>query len=148
MRVLSTFNTWVYGLSGGRLMGRVPSGAPVCLLTTRGRKSGRLRTVPLLYLRDGGDYVVVASQGGAPQHPGWYFNLEADPKAEMALGRHRIPVVARPVAPDQREHLWPRLVANYPPYAQYQSRTTRLIPLMRLSPTTPSSQQEPADEAS
>ena len=124
----------LYRGSGGRLLGRVPSGAPVCLLTTTGRKSGRRRSVPLLYLRDGNDVVVVASLGGAPQHPGWYFNLRADPKAEVEIGRLRFAAVARDVGEDERAALWPRLVAMYPAYENYQRRTTRRIPVVRLSP--------------
>ena len=73
MRVASTLNVRVYRLSGGKWLGRFPSGAPVCLLTTKGRKSGLPRTVPLLYLKEGNDLLVVASQGGAPQHPAWYL---------------------------------------------------------------------------
>jgi F420H(2)-dependent quinone reductase len=134
IRGASRLNVWVYRLSGGRWLGRFPSGAPVCLLTTAGRKSGRRRSVPLLYLRDGNDFVVVASQGGAPQHPGWYFNLKADPKAEVEIGRSRFSVVAQPVADDERATLWPRLVAIYPPYEDYQRRTARRIPVLRLSP--------------
>jgi deazaflavin-dependent oxidoreductase (nitroreductase family) len=130
----SHLNTWAYRASGGRWLGRFPSGAPVCLLTTTGRKSGRRLSVPLLYLRDGNDFVVVASQGGAPQHPGWYFNLQAEPKAEVEIGRSRFSVVAQPVADDERAALWPRLIEIYPPYENYQRRTTRRIPVLRLSP--------------
>ena len=71
MRTGSALNAWVYRLTGGRWLGRLRSGAPICLLITKGRKSGQRRTVPLLFLEEGGDLVVVASQGGAPQHPGW-----------------------------------------------------------------------------
>ncbi len=134
MRTGSALNTWIYQVSGGRWLGRFPSGAPVCLLTTRGRKSGQRRTVPLLYLADGDDLVVVASQGGAPQHPGWYFNLVADPTAEVQVGHRRFPVAARTVSAEEKAVLWPRLVAIYPPYEAYQQRTTRSIPVMRLSP--------------
>jgi F420H(2)-dependent quinone reductase len=134
LRGASRLNVWVYRMSGGRLLGRFPSGAPVCLLTTAGRKSGRRRSVPLLYLRDGNDLVVVASQGGAPQHPGWYFNLRADPKAEVEIGGSRFAVIARSVSEDERTTLWPRLVEMYPPYENYQRRTTRRIPVVRLSP--------------
>lgn len=130
----SHLNTWVYRASGGRWLGRFPSGAPVCLLTTIGRKSGRRRTTPLLYLRDGKDLVVVASQGGAPQHPSWYFNLQANPNAKVELGRSHFAVIARQVGEDERAALWPRLVAIYPPYETYQRRTTRRIPLLRLTP--------------
>jgi len=134
LRGVSRLNVWVYRLSGGRWLGRFPSGAPVCLLTTAGRKSGRRRSVPLLYLRDGNDFVVVASQGGAPQHPGWYFNLQGDPKTEVEIGRSRFPVIARTVGEEERAALWPRLVAIYAPYETYQRRTTRHIPVVRLGP--------------
>ena len=134
MHVASALNVRVYRLSGGKWLGRFPSGAPVCLLTTKGRKSGLPRTVPLLYLKEGEDLLVVASQGGAPQHPAWYLNLEVEPLAEVEIGRRRIPVAARRVSEDERTELWPRLVNLYPPYAAYQRRTTRLIPVMRLSP--------------
>jgi len=134
MRTVSALNTCIYQVSGGRWLGRFPSGAPVCLLTTQGRKSGQRRTVPLLYLADGDDLVLVASQGGAPQHPGWYFNLVANPTAEVQVGRRRFPVVARTVSSEEKAALWPRLVAIYPPYDDYQRRTTRSIPVMRLSP--------------
>jgi deazaflavin-dependent oxidoreductase (nitroreductase family) len=135
LRTGSTLNTWIYQLSGCRWLGHFPSGAPVCLLTTKGRKSGQRRTVPLLYLADGDDLVVVASQGGAPQHPGWYFNLVANPTAEVQVGRRRFPVTARTVSAEEKAALWPRLLAIYPPYDDYQRRTTRSIPVMRLSPT-------------
>jgi len=134
LRVASALNVLIYRLSRGRWLGRFPSGAPVCLLTTKGRKSGRSRTVPLLYLVDGNDFIVVASQGGRPQHPGWYFNLEADPSAELTMGSRRLLVTAQRVSEEERARLWLRLVAIYPPYRGYQRRTTRLIPVVRLSP--------------
>ncbi len=133
LRTMSALNTWIYRRSGGKLMGCFPSGAPVCLLTTRGRKSGQNRTVPLLYLKDGDDWVMVASQGGAPQHPGWYLNLEADPNAEMEIGAERFAVHARRVGDEEKAKLWPRLVAIYPPYDKYQRRTSRSIPVVRLT---------------
>jgi deazaflavin-dependent oxidoreductase (nitroreductase family) len=134
LHAFSALNAWIYQVSGGRLLGRFSSGAPVCLLTTQGRKSGQRRTVPLLYLADGDDLVVVASQGGAPQHPAWYFNLVADPHAEVQIGRGRFPVTARIVSAEEKAALWPRLVAIYPPYEAYQQRATRDIPVLRLSP--------------
>ena len=133
MRTASAFNTWVYRVSDGRFGARF-AGAPVCLLTTQGRKSGQRRTVPLLFLADGDDLVVVASQGGAPAHPGWYFNLVADLTAEVQLGGRRFAVTARTVGAEERATLWPRLVAIYPPYEAYQHRTPRSIPVVRLSP--------------
>ncbi len=134
LHAASALNAWVYRLSGGRLGARFPSGAPVCLLTTTGRRSGRTRTVPLLYLTDDGGFVVVASQGGAPQHPGWYHNLQASPNAMLQIGRRRMAVTANAIGAEERERLWPRLVALYPPYEGYRRRTTRVIPLVRLAP--------------
>jgi F420H(2)-dependent quinone reductase len=134
MRVASALNVLVYRLSRGKWLGRFPSGAPVCLLTTKGRKSGRRRTVPLLYLADGKDFIVVASQGGRPQHPGWYLNLEADPSVELTIGSRRLPFTAQRVREEEKAQLWPRLVQIYPPYEDYQRRTKRLIPVVRLSP--------------
>jgi F420H(2)-dependent quinone reductase len=134
LRVASALNVLIYRLSHGKLLGRFPSGAPVCLLTTNGRKSGRSRTVPLLYLADGNDFIVVASQGGRPQHPSWYFNLEANPYGELTTGSRRLTVAARQVSEEEKAQLWPRLVEIYPRYQDYQRRTTRLIPVVRLSP--------------
>ncbi|HET8996805.1 MAG TPA: nitroreductase family deazaflavin-dependent oxidoreductase [Acetobacteraceae bacterium] len=137
MHALSALNAWVYRASGGRLLGRFSSGAPVCLLTTMGRRSGQTRTVPLLYLPDGADFIVVASQGGAPQHPGWYLNLQANPRAELQAGRQRFPVIGHVLDAAERARFWPKLVAIYPAYQTYQQRTTREIPLLRLSPAAP-----------
>jgi deazaflavin-dependent oxidoreductase (nitroreductase family) len=137
LRAIGALNTWVYRLSGGKIMGRMPTGAPICLLTTTGRKSGQRRTVPLLYLADGDDFIVVGSQGGAPRHPGWFLNLEANPQAEVELGRRRVPVTARRLSDEERDRFWPRLVAIYPPYEEYRRRTARSIPVLRLSPRAP-----------
>ena len=134
MRTASAFNTWVYRVSDGRFGATFAGGAPVCLLTTQGRKSRQRRTVPLLYLADGDDLVVVASQGGAPIHPGWYFNLVAEPTAEVQVGRRRFAVTGRAVSEAEKAALWPRVVAIYPPYEAYQRRTTRSIPVVRLRP--------------
>ena len=134
MRIGSALNVLVYRLSRGKWLSRFPSGAPICLLTTKGRKSGKRRTVPLLYLADGKDFVVVASQGGRPQHPGWYLNLKADPSGALTIGRQRFPILARRVSEEEKAQLWPRLVEIYRPYEDYQRRTKRLIPVVRLSP--------------
>jgi deazaflavin-dependent oxidoreductase (nitroreductase family) len=134
LRTVGALTSWIYRMSGGRWLGRFPSGAPVCLLTTKGRKSGQRRTVPLLFLTDGDDLVVVASQSGAPVHPGWYFNLVADPVNEVQVGRRCFAVVARTVSEAEKAALWPALVAIYPPYEVYKQRTTRSIPVVRLSP--------------
>ena len=134
LKLMSVLNTWAFRLTGGWLGGKFRGGAPVCLVTMRGRKTGEPRTAPLLYLRDGGDLIVVASKGGMSKHPVWYLNLEANPRCEVELGREKRSMTARRVSPEEKAKLWPRLCAMYPDYADYQARTTRDIPVLRLSP--------------
>jgi deazaflavin-dependent oxidoreductase (nitroreductase family) len=123
----------VYRLSSGRVAGNVPSGAPICLLTTTGRKTGRTRTVPLLYLPDAGDLVVVASRGGMARHPAWYLNIVANPNVMVEVGAVRRPMRARVASDDEKARCWPRLVAAYEHFASYQLRTDRDIPVVILS---------------
>ena len=137
VRWMSALNTWIYRASGGRLGAKFLRGAPVFLLVTRGRRSGEPRTAPLLYLRDGENFVVVASKGGMSHHPLWYLNLEADPDCEVELGRDRLPMRARRASAAEKAALWPRLVAMYPDYADYQARTERDIPVVILTPRRP-----------
>jgi deazaflavin-dependent oxidoreductase (nitroreductase family) len=134
VKIMSRLNTWIYRLSGGRIGGRFPSGAPVLLLTTIGRKSGRPQTAPLLYLQDGDTYVVVGSKGGMPHHPLWFRNLEANPQVEIEVGTRRMAMTARRATAAEKAALWPRLVAMYSSFADYQARTTRQIPVIILTP--------------
>ena len=104
------------------------------ILTTTGRRSGRLHRVPLLFLREGSSLVVIASYGGRPNNPDWYLNLVAHPKAEAQIrGRQQV-VTARVGSPEERSMWWPRIVEAYEGYNQYQSRTDRLIPIVILEP--------------
>lgn len=130
---LSTFHRMVYRATGGRL-GRRLVGNDMVLLTTRGKQSGRSHTVPLLYLRDGEDLVVIASWGGRPYHPDWYSNLEAHPRATVQVRNRSWPVTSTTMNGDEREEWWPRIVDAYHGYAEYQSRTDRSIPVVRLRP--------------
>ena len=134
IRAMSALNTWVYKLSGGRVGGRFLRGAPILLLTTRGRKSGQPRTTPLLYLADGSRVVVVGSQGGMPSHPLWYRNLVANPDVEVQTGRERRAMRARTASPDEKRALWPRLTDMYRDFDDYQKRTARDIPVVILEP--------------
>lgn len=138
VQVMSKVNTWLYRASGGKLGAKFMRGAPVFLLITRGRKSGAARTAPLIYLQDGADYVLVASKGGMSHHPAWYLNLEANPDCEVEIGRQRLPMRARRVSDAEKAELWPRLLEVYPDYDDYQARTTRNIPVIRLTPRQPS----------
>ena len=120
----------LYRALGGRLVGRFGR-APMLLLTTTGRKSGQPRTLPLVYI-PGEPPLVIASNGGAARHPQWYANLLSDPHAEVRIGAVSRRVVARTLEGDEREEGWRRAVAIYGPYASYQRRTERQIPVVAL----------------
>lgn len=134
IKVMSRLNTWSYRVTGGRLGGRFRGGAPVMLLTTIGRKTGRRLTTPLLYLRDGERVVTVASKGGMDRHPLWYHNLVANADVDVQIGAAVAPMRAHTASDDDKAQLWPKLVAMYPDYASYQARTTRNIPVVVLTP--------------
>jgi F420H(2)-dependent quinone reductase len=134
VKAMTVFNVWVYRLTGGRVFGRFLRGAPICLLTTTGRRSGEPRTVALLYLEDGSDVVVVGSKGGMSQHPLWYRNLDANPDAEVQIGGAVRAMRAQRLSDEEKAALWPRLTAMYRDFDDYQARTTRNIPVIRLSP--------------
>jgi len=108
------------------------NGTSVLLLTTVGRKTGEERTTPLIYGRDGDDYVVVASKGGSPEPPGWYANLREQPDVEVQVLGDRFPARARTAAPDEKPALWERMIGLWPDYENYQRRTDREIPVVVL----------------
>jgi len=122
-----------YRMSGGRLGSKL-MGLPVLLLTTKGRKSGEARTSPLMYLPRGKDFVVIASYLGQPKHPAWFLNLRANPVADVQLGTAHQRVRAREAEGSEREELWRTVVAKTPDYAEYQTRTSRRIPVVVLTP--------------
>jgi deazaflavin-dependent oxidoreductase (nitroreductase family) len=131
---MSALNVWVFRLSGGRLGAKFLRGAPVLLLTTKGRKSGEARTAPVLYLRDGERIVVVASKGGFSHHPAWYLNLAEDPNVTVEIGNERHAMVARRASAAEKQALWPKLTAMYRDFDDYQARTERDIPVVVLEP--------------
>jgi deazaflavin-dependent oxidoreductase (nitroreductase family) len=132
-RRLSTLHTVLYRLTRGRI-GRRLVDNDMLLLSTVGRTSGRTHTVPLLYLRDRGDLVVIASWGGRDQHPEWYRNLLREPQARVQIDGRRFEVTAHTVDAAGRSRLWPRVLAAYDGYRIYASRTEREIPVVRLVP--------------
>jgi deazaflavin-dependent oxidoreductase (nitroreductase family) len=132
-KLMQDGNVWLYRKSGGKLGARL-MGAPVLLLTTRGRKTGKSRTTPLIYLDDGSQLAVVASKGGWPTDPLWYRNLQAESAVEVQVGSDMRSMVARTAPAEERDRLWPRLVALYAAYADYQSWSDRQIPVVILSP--------------
>jgi deazaflavin-dependent oxidoreductase (nitroreductase family) len=107
---------------------------PIVLVTIRGVKSGKLRYTPLMRVEHDGRYALVASKGGAPEHPTWYHNLVAHPHVELQDGTVKKEYDARQVEGDERAQWWERSVAAYPPYAEYQERTDRQIPVFVLEP--------------
>ena len=142
LRVVGGAHTLVYRASGGRVGARI-WGLSILLLTTRGRKTGRPRTTPLCFLRDGEDLVVVASNGGMDWFPSWWLNLLREPRATIQVGRTRCPIRAREATPEERARLWAQLTSIAPGYLKYQERTSRTIPLAILQPAdNPSATEE------
>ena len=109
-------------------------GMPVLLLTTTGRKTRQQRTTPLMYLRDGENYVITASNNGRDNQPAWFYNLQAAPQAYIEVPGQHLQVNASVATPAERERLWPQLVARAPFFADYQKGITRLIPMVVLRP--------------
>jgi F420H(2)-dependent quinone reductase len=110
------------------------TGLPVVVITNRGAASGKVRKTPVMRVEHEGRYAAVASQGGAPTHPRWYYNFRAHPRVEVQDGPRRLPMIAREVTGEERAQWWERAVAAYPPYAEYQQKTSREIPVFVLEP--------------
>jgi deazaflavin-dependent oxidoreductase (nitroreductase family) len=127
-------HTVAYRLTGGLVGHHVPGAPPMLLLDHVGAKSGSRRTSPLVYLEDGDNIALVASKGGHPRHPAWYHNLRANPETTVQVGRRRMEVRARQATPEERKRIWPRAVAIWRDYANYQRRTDREIPIVILEP--------------
>jgi deazaflavin-dependent oxidoreductase (nitroreductase family) len=125
----------VYRATGGKLFGRMGK-SPILLLNTVGRKSGKKRTSPLLYVMDGEDFVIIASKGGAPSHPAWYLNLKGNPEATVEIGDREVRVRAREADSEKKARLWQKMVEMYPTYDDYQKKTEREIPLLVLHPAS------------
>jgi deazaflavin-dependent oxidoreductase (nitroreductase family) len=125
-----------YRESGGAVGHIWKEGSTVLLLTTTGRKTGNLTTTPLIYARDGDNYVVVASQGGAPKHPGWYRNLVKSPEVEVQVEDETFFARARTAEGEERARLWAKANEVWPHYEQYQTRTDRVIPVVVLEPAS------------
>ncbi|GAA4928208.1 nitroreductase family deazaflavin-dependent oxidoreductase [Streptomonospora halophila] len=122
-----------YRATGGE-EGHEWQGTTTLILTTTGRTSGLQRSTPLIYRTDGGAYVVVASNGGAPDHPQWYKNLQAFPEVEVQVKADRFRARARTAAPAEKARLWPRMAEEWPQYDEYKERTDRDIPVVLLEP--------------
>lgn len=140
LKYLGKANVAAYRATGGRIGGKwrvgsaFPRGVPVLLLDHRGRKSNKLYTTPLLYLRDGENIIVVASQGGLPRDPQWFRNLVTEPETAVQVGKERFDVVAHVATAAERADVWPKLVAMYSDFDAYQAWTDREIPVVILTP--------------
>lgn len=122
-----------YEATGGKV-GHDWNGASCLVLRVKGRKSGRLRKLPLIYGKDGDDYILIASKGGYPQNPGWYENLVANPQCEIQVWDRVIPVTARTGTAADKKRVWPAMTQQWPSYDDYQAGTARDIPVVLLRP--------------
>jgi deazaflavin-dependent oxidoreductase (nitroreductase family) len=132
-RLFLALSVWLYRLTGGRLGGRMGR-SKVLLLTTTGRRSGKVRTTPLGCFDWQGEYLIVASNAGRPTHPAWYLNLVSHPQVTVQVFDKVIPVTAEVLSGDTRAQAWQQVVATAPSYANYEKQTTREIPLVLLHP--------------
>ena len=110
---------------------------PLLLLTHTGAKTGERRTNPLAYFRDGNHYIIVASKGGAPTNPDWYYNLLANPRATIEVGSEQLEVTVEPAGPAERERLWAMVIERNPAFKEYEKKTRRTIPLVILTASLP-----------
>jgi F420H(2)-dependent quinone reductase len=134
---LTGLHTLAYRATRGVVGHRIPGAFSMLLLDHVGAKSGDHRTSPLLYVPDGDDLVIVASKGGHPKNPGWYYNLRANPLTTVQVGSEKREVCARVAGAEERKRLWPKCVEEYGPYADYQRRADKVdreIPLVILEP--------------
>lgn len=123
-----------YRETGGEVGHEWQPGVFTLLVTTTGRTSGEPYTTPLIYGRDGDDYVVVASKGGADDHPDWYRNLDANPEVEIQVGPEVMPATATTVSADRKQRLWPQMAQIWPDFDNYARKTDRDIPVVALTP--------------
>jgi deazaflavin-dependent oxidoreductase (nitroreductase family) len=130
-KAFSAAHVWLYRSSGGK-RGSTMGGKPILLLTTTGRKTGEQRTVPVMTFEDGGDRFVVASKGGSPAHPAWFLNLEKNPDVTVQLGSDVYRAKAVITEPAERDRLFRKIVGEMPQFGEYEKKTTRVIPVVRL----------------
>ena len=131
---MSRANAFLYNKTDGKIGGKFLQGAPVALLTTTGRKTGEPRVHPLLYWREGNRIVLIASKGGATNHPMWYLNLKTNPNVTVQIKDEVLNLTARDATDEEREHYWPKMATMYTSFDDYQSWTDRVIPVVICDP--------------
>lgn len=134
LKLVMRAHATIYRATNGRVGGRMPDLPSLLLLDHVGRRSGKRRTTPLVYMPNGEGFLIVASKGGHPEHPGWLYNLRANPDAEVQIGSRRIKVRAREAGTEERRELWPRAIEHNPHWERYRRRTEREIPVVILEP--------------
>lgn len=133
IKAFTQTHVFLYRISGGKV-GKTRVGMPVLLLTTTGRKSGKSRTTPLVYLLDGDDYLIAASKGGYDPHPAWYFNLKATPEVGVEIGSQTFTALAKIAEGGERDELYERFKSSSDNFVQYEQMAQRTIPVVRLTP--------------
>ncbi|MCB0112196.1 MAG: nitroreductase family deazaflavin-dependent oxidoreductase [Caldilineaceae bacterium] len=134
MKVANGLHVALYRISGGKLASEIAN-LPILLITTTGRKSGKPHTNPVVYLKEGQDFLVAASVGGMDWHPSWYFNLKELPQAKIKVGNQTFAVQATITSGDERDRLYEKFKAASNNFAKYEKNTSRVIPVIRLTPT-------------
>lgn len=135
IRAMTMINVFIYKLTNGRLMNTL-GGGPICLVEMTGARSGRKRTIPVMYVPDGEDVLIVASVGGAPKNPVWFNNLIANPDVKIVEGGRTRVMRARLLSGEERGEAWPICVSHYADYDDYKVRTNREIPVFRCEPVS------------
>jgi len=136
MRWATKLNVAVFRASKGRLMNKFIGGYPVCIVTTTGAKSGKTRRIALIHLPHGDNKLLVASQGGMPKNPVWYYNIKAHPDIQILVDGEEKTYRARQVSSEEKAQLWPHLLSLYPDFDEYQARTDRNIPVFSCEPAS------------
>ncbi|MFT4825632.1 MAG: deazaflavin-dependent oxidoreductase (nitroreductase family) [Halioglobus sp.] len=134
MRWATKLNVVVFRLTKGRVMNKFIGGYPVCIVTTKGAKTGKVRQIALIHLPHGENNLLVASQGGMPSNPVWYYNIVAYPDIQIMVGGDEKAYRARRISDEEKASLWPHLLSLYPDFDQYQARTDRNIPVFSCEP--------------
>ena len=133
-RQFKRIQVYFYRRSGGKRMGHL-RGMPILILTTVGRKTGKERITPVMYTRDGSNYVVTASNNGADEYPAWFLNMKSNPRITIEVDDKRESVIARQASVEEQSRLWPQLVEKAPFFEGYKKRAKREIPMVILEPT-------------
>lgn len=134
MRLATRINVAIFMASKGRLLSKFSSGAPICVITMTGRKSGKRRRIALMHLPHENNIFLVASQGGMDKHPVWYHNIAANPDIEVTVGGETRKMKARQIDDEEKRNIWPHLLSFYPDFDEYQARTDRNIPVFLCEP--------------